>query len=94
MRILFWAITIISFVFLVSMINYLNFLKNSPIVTIEPLNDGIIVDGKFTTGNLQFFGDEKIEKITVQGYSKIKLFNGKTKIVKLENYEVEIPWVK
>ncbi len=83
-----------SLIFLLLMVNYVKFLKNSPIVTIEPINDGIIVDGKFTDNKLYFFGDEKIEKITVQGYSRIKLFNGKTKIVKLENYEVEIPWVK
>ncbi len=93
-RVIYWTIALASFVFLLLMVNYVKFLKNSPIVTIEPINDGIIVDGKFTDNKLYFFGDEKIEKITVQGYSRIKLFNGKTKIVKLENYEVEIPWVK
>lgn len=89
-RLLFYVMTLVSVIVFVFTYRYVQKLKLEPIVTIE----GIY--GSFILNDQKFDSPVELQpgKYTVLGASVIKLFNGRTKVVKLPHFEVEVVWEK
>lgn len=89
-RLLFYVMTLVSVILFVFTYRYVQKLKLEPIVTIE----GIY--GSFILNDQKFDSSVELQpgKYTVVGASVIKLFNGRTKVVKLPHFEVEVVWEK
>lgn len=89
-RVLFYIMTLVSVIMFFMVYKYTQRLKSEPLVVIEGLHGSFILNGERFEKEIEL----KPGKYTVIGASVLRLFNGKTKVVKLPRFEVEVIWEK
>lgn len=89
-RLIFYVMTLVSVMLVFFTYKYVQKLKSEPLVTIE----GIY--GSFILNDQKFESPVELQpgRYMVVGASVIKLFNGRTKVIKLPHFEVEVVWEK